>query len=77
MNRDYKVKIYLNEFVQYKSRAGVKFVYFCHPLVFEVTTHENRLVQVSDSSYQIILKFQSPPSSARGGVIVNYETFKM
>lgn len=43
----------------------------------EVTTHGGTLVQVSDSNYQVILKFQGPPNPTRPNVIIVYDAFKM
>lgn len=42
----------------------------------DITTRNATLVQKSDSNYQIILKFQGPPVSTRGGVHVIFTSYK-
>ena len=43
----------------------------------EVTTRDKKLIQYSDSNYQIILKLQGPSRLSRYGVNVDYEVVKM
>lgn len=43
----------------------------------DVTTSDARIVQLSDSNYQVILKFQGPLRSIRGGLIIDYTSSKM
>jgi hypothetical protein len=43
----------------------------------EVTTTDKRLIQYSDANYQVILKFQTPPTPVYLGVFINYEVTKM
>ena len=38
----------------------------------EVTTHDSKLIQHSDSNYQVILKFQGPPEMISYGAFVYY-----
>jgi hypothetical protein len=39
----------------------------------EITTTDSKLIQYSDSNYQIILKFQSPSEFTYYGVFIDYE----
>lgn len=40
----------------------------------EITTRDDKIFQISDSNYQIILKFQGPTRPVRGGVLIIYST---
>jgi len=42
----------------------------------EITTSDDKLVQKSDSNYQIILKFQGPPEMRYYGVRISYDIIR-
>jgi hypothetical protein len=42
----------------------------------EVTTKESKLIQHSDSKYQVILKLQGPPKLTYYGVFIDYDIIK-
>jgi hypothetical protein len=43
----------------------------------EVTTRGDKLIQYSDTNYQIVLKFEGPDRLSRYGVVINYQTVPM
>jgi hypothetical protein len=42
----------------------------------EITTSDDRLIQESDSNYQVILKFQGPSEMTYYGVSINYDVIQ-
>jgi hypothetical protein len=43
----------------------------------EITTQDAKLIQYSDSNYQVILKFQGPSHLSLYGVNINYDSVPM
>ena len=68
-----KQQAYTLEFDNEQIMSYISHVYrFIDGKETEVTTHDSKLIQHSDSKYQIILKLEGPPTLTYYGVFVHY-----